>query len=118
MADEATVMALNVREMHFSISRSLVLVYETINFAFIRYLNKNEIINSHLIVFFKKRTMMVQKVIVRVGRQTKFQSQQKAILLRVMIEKFPGRCCFPLSILVSSIKIKVKKVCYVCRLFK
>ena len=53
---------------------------------------------------------MVHKVIVEAGRQTKFQSQQKAILLRVMIEKFPGRCCFPLSILVSSIKIQVKKV--------
>ena len=51
MADAATVMALNVREMHFSISRSLVLVYETISFAFIRYLNKNEVIKSHLIVF-------------------------------------------------------------------
>ena len=109
MANEATVMALNVREMHFSISRSLVLVYETNNFAFIRYLNKNEIINSHLIVF-NKRTMTVYKAIVQVGQQTKFQSQQKAILLRVMIEKFPRRCCFPLSILVSSIKIQVKKV--------
>ena len=53
MADEATIMALNVREMHFSISRRLVLVYETNNFAFIRYLNKNEIINSCLIVFKK-----------------------------------------------------------------
>ena len=51
MADEATVMALNVREMHFSISRSLVLVYETNNFAFIRNLNENEVIKSHLIVF-------------------------------------------------------------------
>ena len=78
MADEATVMALNVREMHFSISRSLVLVYETNNFAFIRYLNKNGVIKSHLIVFFNKRTMMVHKVIVLVGRQAKFQSQQKA----------------------------------------
>ena len=78
MADETTVMALNVREMHFSISRSLVLVYETNNFAFLRYLNKNEVIKSHLIVF-NKGTMMVHKVIVQVGRQTKFQSQQKAI---------------------------------------
>ena len=51
MADEATVMALNFREMHFLISRSLVLVYETNNFAFIRYLNKNGVIKSHLIVF-------------------------------------------------------------------
>ena len=51
MADEATVMALNVREMQFSISRSLVLVYETNNFAFIRYLKQNEVIKSHLIVF-------------------------------------------------------------------
>ena len=74
MADEATVMALNVREMQFSISRSLVLVYETNNFAFIRYLNENE--DS----FFYKRTMMVHKMIVQVGRQTKFQSQQKAIV--------------------------------------
>ena len=53
---------------------------------------------------------MVQKVIVQVGRQTKFQSQQKATLLRVMIEKFSEECCFPLSILVSSIKIQVKKL--------
>ena len=53
---------------------------------------------------------MVQKVIVQVGRQTKFQSQQQAILLLVMIEKFPGKCYFPLSILVSSIKIQVKKL--------
>ena len=53
---------------------------------------------------------MVHKVIVQVGRQTKLQSQQKAILLQVIIEKFPGRCCFPLSILVSSIKIQVKKL--------
>ena len=51
MADEATVMALNVREMHFSISRSLVIVYETNNIAFIRNLNKNELIKSNLIVF-------------------------------------------------------------------
>ena len=79
MADEATVMALNVREMHFSISRSLGLVYQTNNFAFIRYLNKNKVIISHLIVV-NKRTMMVHKVIVQVGRQTKFQSQQKAIV--------------------------------------
>ena len=64
-------MALNVREMQFSISRSLALVYETNNFAFIRYLNKSEVIKSHLIVF-NKRTMMVHKVIVQVGRQTKF----------------------------------------------
>ena len=78
MADEATVMALNVREMHFLISRNLGIVYETNNFAFIRYLNKNEAIKPHLIVFYK-RTMMVHKVIVQVGRQTKFQSQQKAI---------------------------------------
>ena len=54
MADEATVMALNVREMQFSIRRSLVLVYETNNFAFIRYLNKNEVIKSHLIVFLQE----------------------------------------------------------------
>ena len=44
-------MVLNVREMHFSISRSLVLVYESNNFAFIRYLHKNGVIQSHLIVF-------------------------------------------------------------------
>ena len=25
-----------------------------------------------------------------------------------MIEKFPGKCCFPLSILVSSIKIRLR----------
>ena len=79
MADEATIMALNVRERHFSISRSLVLVNETNNFAFIRYLNKNGVIKSHLIVF-NKRTMMVHKVIVQIGRQTKSQSQQRAIV--------------------------------------
>ena len=62
MADEATIMALNVRERHFSISRRLVLVYETNNFAFIRYLNKNGVIKSHLIVF-NKKTMVVHKVI-------------------------------------------------------
>ena len=53
---------------------------------------------------------MVHMVIIQVGQQTKFQSQQKATLLRVMLEKFPGRCCFPLFILVSSIKIQVKKL--------
>ena len=79
MAAEATVLAMNVREMHFSISRSLVLLYETNNLAFKRYLNKDEVIISHLIIF-NKRTMMVHKVIVQVGRQTKFQSQQKAIV--------------------------------------
>ena len=79
MADEATVMAPNVREMHFSIRRSLALVYGTNNFAFIRYMNKNEVIKSHLIVF-NKRTMMVYKVTVQVGQQTKFQLQQKAIV--------------------------------------
>ena len=51
MADEATGMALNVREMHFSISRSLVFVFETNNFAFIRYLIKNDDTIFHLIVF-------------------------------------------------------------------
>ena len=50
---------------------------------------------------------MVHKVIVQVGRQTKFQSQEKAI---VTIEKFPGKCCFPISIFVSSIKRQVKKL--------
>ena len=79
MADEATVLALNVREMHFSISRSLVLEYETNNLAFTRYLNKDEDIISHLI-FFYKRTMMGHKAIVQVGRQTTFQSQKKAIV--------------------------------------
>ena len=80
MADEATVMAPNVREMHFSINRSLILKYmKTNNFAFIRYLNKNEVIQTHLI-FFNKRTRMVHKVIVQRGRQTRFQAQQKAIV--------------------------------------
>ena len=79
MVEKATVMALNVRGMHFLVSRSLVLVFETNNFAFIRYWNKNEVIISYLIVF-NKRSMMVQKDIVQVGRQTKFQSQQKAIV--------------------------------------
>ena len=63
-------MALNVRERH---------LYETNNSAFIRYLNKNGVIKPHLIVF-NKRTMMVHKVIVQVGRQTKSQSQQRAIV--------------------------------------
>ena len=53
---------------------------------------------------------MVHKVIVQVGWKTKFQSQQKAILLPAITEKFPGRCCFPLSILVSSIQIQVNKL--------
>ena len=79
MADKATIVALHVRERFFSITRSLVLVYETNNFAFIRYLNKNGVIKSHLI-FFNKRTIMVHKVMVLVGRQTKSQSQQKAIV--------------------------------------
>ena len=52
---------------------------------------------------------MVLKVIVQVGRQTKFSHKRK-LLLQVMIEKFPGKCCFPISILVSSIKIQVKKL--------
>ena len=56
-----------------------MLVFETNNFAFIRYWNKNEVIISYLIDF-NKRSMMVQKDIVQVGRQTKFQSQQKAIV--------------------------------------
>ena len=73
MACEATIMALNVRERHISITRSLVLVNETKNFAFIRYLNKNGVIKSHLIVF-KQDDLMVHKVIVQVGRQTKSQS--------------------------------------------
>ena len=52
---------------------------KTNNFAYIRYLNKNEVIKSHLIVF-NKMTMMVHKVIVQVGRLAKFQAQQKAIV--------------------------------------
>ena len=52
---------------------------KTNNFAFIRYLNKNEVIKSHLIVF-NKMTMMVHKVIVQVGLLAKFQAQQKAIV--------------------------------------
>ena len=75
MADEATIMALHVRERLFSITRSLALVYETNNFAYIRYLNKNGVIKSHLIVFFYKRTMMVHQVIVQIGRLKKSQSQ-------------------------------------------
>ena len=34
---------------------------KTNNLAFIRYLNKNEVVKSYLIVFFKKKTMMVHK---------------------------------------------------------
>ena len=33
MEDEATAIALNVREMHFSINRSLVLIYENQQFS-------------------------------------------------------------------------------------
>ena len=55
---------------------------KTNNFAFIRYLNKNEVIKSHLIVFFKKMAMMVHKVIEQVGRLAKVQAQQKAIVTR------------------------------------
>ena len=69
MADEATVMALNIREMLFSISRSLVS-----------------------------------------GRQTKFQSQKKAIilLLRVMIEKFPEKYCFPCLFWFLQLKFRLR----------
>ena len=108
MADEATVMALNVREMHFSISRSLVLVYETKNFAFIRNLNKNEHIKSRLIVFKQEDYNGSQGD--STGRAVDKVCHNRKPLLRVMIEKFPGKCCFPLSILVSSIKIQVKKL--------
>ena len=31
------------------------------NLAFIRYLNKKEVVKSYLIVFFNKKTMMVHK---------------------------------------------------------
>ena len=34
---------------------------KTNNLAFIRYLNKNEVVKSNLIVFFNKKTMMVYK---------------------------------------------------------
>ena len=52
MAEEATAMTLNVREMHFSINISLVLIYmKTNNLVFIRYLSKNEVVKSYLIVF-------------------------------------------------------------------
>ena len=109
MADEPTVTALNVRGMHFLISRSLASVFETNNMTFIRYWNENEAIKSRLTVFFNKRPIMVPKYIVQVGRQIKIQSQQKAIYLRMMIEKFPGKCCILLSILVSSITFQFKK---------
>ena len=108
MADEATIMALHVRERLFSITRSLVLVYETNNFAFIRYLNKYGVIKSHFIVF-NQRTIMVHKVIVQVGRQTNLSLNRK-LLLRVMIEQFREKCCFPIPNLVSSIRIQVKKL--------
>ena len=80
MADKTAVIALNVREMRFSVSRSLGLVYEINTYAFMRYLNENEVIESNYIVFFNKRLIIVHKVIVQVWRQTKFQSQQKAIV--------------------------------------
>ena len=53
---------------------------ETNNLAFIRYLNKNEVVKSYLIVFFNKKTMMVHKDHSTDGRLTKFQAQQKAIV--------------------------------------
>ena len=80
MADEAIAMALNVREMHFSINRSLVLIYENQQLAFIRYLNKNEVVKSYLIVFLTRRLLWFTRIIVQIGRLTKFQAQQKAIV--------------------------------------
>ena len=52
---------------------------------------------------------MVHKVIVQVWRRQSFSHKRK-LLLRVMIEKLPEKCCFPISILVSSIKMQVKKL--------
>ena len=52
---------------------------------------------------------MVHKVIVQVGRQTKSQSQQKAIVTSDD-EQFPEKCCFSIPNLVSSIRIQVKKL--------
>ena len=34
---------------------------KTNNLAFIRYLNKNEVVKSHVILFFNKKTMKVHK---------------------------------------------------------
>ena len=51
MADKTAVIALNVREMRLSVSRSLGLVYEINTYAFMRYLNENEVIESNYIVF-------------------------------------------------------------------
>ena len=65
---------------------------------------------------FNKRTLMVHKVIVQVGRQTKFQSQEKVIVTSDDW-KVSGTVFFPISILVSSIKMQVKKLWYVCGLF-
>ena len=58
---------------------------------------------------------MVHKVIVQVERQN--LSHNRKLLLRVMIEKFTGKCCFPISNLVSSIRIRVRKLLCVCGLF-
>ena len=59
---------------------------------------------------------MVHKVIVLVGRQTKFQAQQKAIVTSDDW-KVSGKVLFSLSILVSSIKSQVEKLWYACGLF-
>ena len=50
---------------------------------------------------------MVHKIIVQVVRQTKFSHNRK-LLLRVMIEKFPGKCCFPLSIWFVQFKVRLR----------
>ena len=80
---------------------------KTNNLAFIRYLNKNEVVKSYLIVFFNKKTMMVHKDH-STDRAADSVRHNRKLLLRLMIEKFPGKCCFPLSILVSSIKFRLR----------
>ena len=66
---------------------------KTNNLAFIRYLNKNEVVIPISQIF--------------LTRILSFRHSRK-LLLRLMIEKFPGKCCFPLSILVSSIKFRLR----------
>ena len=56
-------------------------------------------------IVFNKRTMLVHKVIVQVGRQTKFQAQQKAIVTS-MIEKLLGKCCFPFRLLQLKFRLR------------
>ena len=59
---------------------------------------------------------MVHKIIVQVGRQTKFQSQRKAIVTSDDW-KVSGIVLFSLIYFGFLIKFQVKKLWYVCGLF-